>query len=126
MNKNYSCYSSYYFPSVSGPSANLVFKKKIVFKKQIVFKETIRGSGFSEVFHYNSHLVGYEVFGVATIVGLAQVLHQGRTVGDPTHKVVGGCVGVVVGEVEHCEVLFAVAFDFHFCLWDFKGLSMGF
>ena len=84
----------------------------------------IRGSRFSEVFHYNSHLVGYEVFGVATIVGLAQVLHQGRTVGDPTHKVVGGCVGVVVGEVEHGEVLFAVAFDFHFCLWDFNGLSM--
>ena len=81
---------------------------------------------FSEVFHYNSHLVGYEVFGVATIVGLAQVLHQGRTVGDPTHKVVGGCVGVVVGEVEHGEVLFAVTFDFHFCLWDFNGLSMGF
>ena len=70
--------------------------------------------------------MGYEVFGVATIVGLAQVLHQGRTVGDPTHKVVGGCVGVVVGEVEHGEVLFAVAFDFHFYLWDFKGLSMGF
>ena len=99
---------------------------KFVFKKQFVFKEIIRGSGFSEVFHYNSHLVGYEVFGVATIVGLAQVLHQRRTVGDPTHKMVGGCVGVVVGEVEHGEVLFAVAFDFHFCLWDFKGLSMGF
>ena len=110
MNKNYSCYSRYYFPSVSGPSANLVFKKNNSWLK------IIRGSRFSEVFHYNSHLVGYEVFGVATIVGLAQVLHQGRTVGDPTHKVVGGCVGVVVGEVEHGEVLFAVAFDFHFCL----------
>ena len=64
-------------------------------------------------------------------MGLAQVLHQGRTVGDPTHKVVGGCVGVVVGEVEHGEVLFAVAFDFHFVygilmgyLWGFKELSM--
>ena len=80
----------------------------------------IRGLWLAEVFHYDSHLVGYEVFGVATIVGLAQVLHQGRTVGDPTHKVVGCRVGVVVGEVEHGEVLFAVAFDFHFCLWNFK------
>ena len=75
--------------------------------------------------------MGYEVFGAATIVGLAQVLHQGRTVGDPTHKVVGGCVGVVVGEVEHGEVLFAVAFDFHFVygilmgyLWGLHELSM--
>ena len=66
--------------------------------------------------------MGYEVFGAATIVGLAQVLHQGRTVGDPTHKVVGGCVGVVVGEVEHGEVLFAVAFDFHFVY----GILMGY
>ena len=96
-----------------------------------MFKKRFGGSGFSEVFHYNSHLVGYEVFGVATIVGLAQVLYQGRTVGDPTHKVVGGCVGVVVGEVEHGEVLFAVAFDFHFVygilmgyLWGFKELSV--
>ena len=97
-----------------------------MFKETIRVQKTIRGSRFSEVFHYNSHLVGYEVFGVATIVGLAQVLHQGRTVGDPTHKVVCGCVGVVVGEVEHGEVLFAVAFDFHFCLWDFNGSSMGF
>ena len=55
-------------------------------------------------------------------MGLAQVLHQGRTVGDPTHKVVGGCVGVVVGEVEHGEVLFAVAFDFHFVY----GILMGY
>ena len=99
-----------------------MFKKNSCSKKQFVFKEIIRGSGFSEVFHYNSHLVGYEVFGVATIVGLAQVLHQGRTVGDPTHKVVGGCVGVVVGEVEHGEVLFAVAFDFHFVY----GVLMGY
>ena len=34
-------------------------------------------------------------------------------------------MGVVVGEVEHGEVLFAVTFDFHFYLWDFKGLSNG-
>ena len=75
--------------------------------------------------------MGYEVFGAATIVGLAQVLHQGRTVGDPTHKVVGGCVGVVVGEVEHGEVLFAVAFNFHFVygflmgyLWGLHELSV--
>ena len=27
VNKNYSGYSDYYFPSVSGPTANLVFKK---------------------------------------------------------------------------------------------------
>ena len=75
--------------------------------------------------------MGYEVFGAATIVGLAQVLHQGRTVGDPTHKVVGGCVGVVVGEVEHGEVLFAAAFASHFVygilmgyLWGLHVLSM--
>ena len=30
VNKNYSCYSDYYFPSVSGPTANLVFKKILV------------------------------------------------------------------------------------------------
>ena len=70
--------------------------------------------------------MGYEVFGAATIVGLAQVLHQGRTVGDPTHKVVGGCVGVVVGEVEHGEVLFAVAFDFHFVYGILMGYLCGF
>ena len=29
------------------------------------------GLGLSEVFYYDSYLVGYEVFGVATIVGLA-------------------------------------------------------
>ena len=28
VNKNYSCYSDYYFPSVSGPTANLVFKNR--------------------------------------------------------------------------------------------------
>lgn len=95
---------------------------RCMFKKNNSWLKIIRGSRFSEVFHYNSHLVGYEVFGVATIVGLAQVLHQGRTVGDPTHKVVGGCVGVVVGEVEHGEVLFAVAFDFHFVY----GVLMGY
>lgn len=83
------------------------------------------GLRFSEVFYYDSYLVGYEVFGVATIVGLVQVLHQGRTVGDPTHEVVGGCVGVVVGEVEHGEVLFAVTFDFHFIYGILKGLSNG-
>ena len=44
--------------------------------------------------------------------------------GAPAHHGLFG--GVVVGEVEHGEVLFAVAFDFHFCLWDFNGLSMGF
>ena len=114
MNKKYSCYS--------GDSCS---------KKTIRVQINDSGLRLSEVFHYSSHLVGYEVFGAATIVGLAQVLHQGRTVGDPTHKVVGGCVGVVVGEVEHGEVLFAVAFDFHFVygilmgyLWGFKELSM--
>ena len=53
------------------------------------------------------------------------MLHQGRTVGDPTHEVVGGCVGVVVGEVEHGEVLFAVTFDFHFIYGILKGYLMG-
>ena len=43
---------------------------RCVFKKNNSWLKIIRGLRFSEVFYYDSYLVGYEVFGVATIVGL--------------------------------------------------------
>ena len=44
--KKYSCYSSYYFPSLSGPTANLVFKKSRVKNPRdpCAFRKTERNS----------------------------------------------------------------------------------
>ena len=69
--------------------------------------------GFSEIIKDGADLASGEILAMGVVAcGLKLLAELGNAV-DPTHQVACGGARVAFWKVEHCKLLFAVAFYFH-------------